>query len=46
MSRVLVALVCSIPPFATLLFEWWAARTGRLRLADQVTERDRVSAGH
>jgi len=29
----LVALVCSIPPFATLLFEWWASRTGRLSLA-------------
>ena len=27
----LVALACSIPPFATLLFEWWAARTGRLQ---------------
>lgn len=26
----LLALACSIPPFATLLFEWWAARTGRL----------------
>ena len=27
---VLAGLVCSIPPFATLVFEWWAARTGRL----------------
>lgn len=26
----LVALACSVPPFFTLLFEWWAARTGRL----------------
>ena len=42
----LVALVCSIPPFATLLFEWWAARTGRLRLSDQVSERDPVTVGH
>jgi integral membrane protein len=27
----LLALACSIPPFATLAFELWAARTGRLR---------------
>jgi integral membrane protein len=27
----LLALACSIPPFATLAFEWWAVRTGRLR---------------
>lgn len=26
----LLALACSVPPFATLLFEWWAVRTGRL----------------
>ncbi len=26
----LAALACSIPPFATLVFEWWAARSGRL----------------
>jgi integral membrane protein len=26
----LAALVCSIPPFASLLFEMWADRTGRL----------------
>ena len=26
----LLALACAIPPFATLLFEWWAVRTGRL----------------
>ena len=28
----LLALVCSVPPFATLVFEWWAGRTGRLRV--------------
>jgi len=28
----LLALVCSVPPFATLVFEWWAVRTGRLRV--------------
>jgi RND superfamily putative drug exporter len=28
----LLALVCSVPPFATLVFEVWAARTGRLRV--------------
>lgn len=27
---VLAGLACSIPPFATLAFELWAARTGRL----------------
>ena len=26
----LAALAASIPPFASLLFEWWAHRTGRL----------------
>ncbi|QDY09112.1 DUF3817 domain-containing protein [Micromonospora sp. HM134] len=26
-----VALVCAVPPFATLLFERWAARRGLLR---------------
>lgn len=26
----LVALACSIPPFATAIFEVWALRTGRL----------------
>ena len=26
----LLALACSVPPFATLVFEWWAVRTGRL----------------
>lgn len=27
-----LALVCSVPPFATLAFEQWAMRTGRLPL--------------
>lgn len=32
-ARVAVtALACSVPPFATVLFEVWAARTGRLAL--------------
>jgi integral membrane protein len=26
----IAALAASVPPFATLLFEWWAERTGRL----------------
>lgn len=34
----LVALACSVPPFFTLLFEWWAVRTGRL------VPRDRAAA--
>ena len=25
-----LALVSSVPPFATVLFEWWAAKTGQL----------------
>lgn len=25
-----LALISSIPPFATILFEWWAVRTGKL----------------
>ncbi|RIK06853.1 MAG: hypothetical protein DCC47_17165 [Acidobacteria bacterium] len=25
-----LALISSIPPFGTIVFEWWAARTGRL----------------
>jgi integral membrane protein len=29
-----LALACSVPPFATLAFELWATRTGRLPLAD------------
>ncbi|WP_229406871.1 MULTISPECIES: DUF3817 domain-containing protein [Micromonospora] len=29
----LVALACSVPPFATLVFERWAARRGMLRTA-------------
>jgi integral membrane protein len=30
----LVGLACSVPPFATLVFELWAARSGRLRHPD------------
>lgn len=33
----LLGLACSIPPFATLAFEVWAARTGRLSEPEQVT---------
>jgi integral membrane protein len=32
----LLALACSIPPFATLVFEIWAGRTGRLQERPQV----------
>ena len=32
-----LALVASIPPFATVWFERWAARTGRLPLGAPVT---------
>ncbi len=30
----LLGLVCSVPPFATLVFERWVVRSGRLRLAE------------
>lgn len=42
---ILVALVCSIPPFATLVFEWWAARTGRLTSRTPAAARDSVPVG-
>jgi len=32
-----LALVASIPPFATVWFERWAARTGRLPLGEPVS---------
>ena len=35
-----LALVCAVPPFATLVFEQWAVRTGRLVL--QRDHRDSV----
>jgi integral membrane protein len=31
----LLALACSVPPFFTLLFEWWVVRTGRLAVRDR-----------
>ena len=40
----LVALACSIPPFFTLLFEWWAVRTGRLDAGRRSTSRVSVPA--
>ncbi len=40
----LVALACSVPPFATLVFEWWAVRTGRLRAVATRTARTPVPA--
>lgn len=30
LSTTFLALVSSVPPFGTLVFEWWAVRTGRL----------------
>jgi integral membrane protein len=35
----LAALACSVPPFATLLFEWWAVRTHRLHVDRQPSGR-------
>ena len=34
-----VALVCSVPPFATLVFEQWVTRTGRLPLTERAAAR-------
>ena len=31
LGTTVLALVCAVPPFATLAFELWATRTGRLR---------------
>lgn len=30
LGTTLTGLACSVPPFATLVFELWASRTGRL----------------
>lgn len=41
-----VALLASIPPFTTLLFERWARRRGLLTLPEAVTpEPDRIAVG-
>jgi integral membrane protein len=37
-STTLVALAASVPPLATIWFERWAARTGRLAAADSARE--------
>ena len=36
----LLALACSVPPFATLAFEWWAVRSGRLAWPTRPGERE------
>lgn len=36
----LVALVCSVPPFASLLFEVWADKTGRLASEETLAAQD------
>ena len=33
LGTTFLALVCSVPPFATLAFEQWVTRTGRLPLS-------------
>ncbi|CAA9325252.1 MAG: putative membrane protein [uncultured Nocardioidaceae bacterium] len=30
LGTALLGLACSVPPFATLAFEWWVVRSGRL----------------
>lgn len=35
LGTTFVALVCAIPPFATLAFEQWVVRTGRLPLTER-----------
>lgn len=43
-KTTLGALACSVPPFATVLFEVWAMRTGRLALPAVEPEREPVRA--
>ena len=43
LGTTFLALACSIPPFATLAFELWATRTGRLPLT-QTVRADPVTA--
>ena len=45
LKLTLVALACSVPPFATLVFEWWAVRSGRLYATVPVADRTPVAAG-
>ncbi|GAB3146080.1 DUF3817 domain-containing protein [Micromonospora sonneratiae] len=40
-----VALLCSIPPFTTLVFERWAQRRGLLSVTEAAPEPDRVTIG-
>ena len=35
LATTALALVCSVPPFASLVFEQWAVRTGRLPLTER-----------
>ncbi|MEH0936180.1 DUF3817 domain-containing protein [Micromonospora psammae] len=37
LGTTFVALVCAVPPFATLIFERWARRRGLLRTAAEPT---------
>ena len=37
-----IALACSVPPFATLTFELWAERTGRLATSPRQVSDGRV----
>ena len=39
LGTTFLALVCSVPPFATLAFEQWVTRTGRLTLAEPAPSR-------
>lgn len=35
-----IALVCSVPPFASLLFEVWADKTGRLATGETLAAQE------
>ncbi len=35
LGTTVLALVCAVPPFASLVFEQWAVRSGRLPLTDR-----------
>jgi integral membrane protein len=42
-GATLAGLACSVPPFATLLFERWAVRTGRLTVPADTSPQQPVS---
>ena len=44
-GTTLVGLACAVPPFATLAFERWATRSGRLRIGGRSSYGEPLQAG-